>query len=607
MFEKRKALKSKNICFRKRFCWSWAVLLYGLIPLLAQAPELDWTQTVSPGGHNIYHDVAMFNGNVYSVGTYNSGSVDFDPGPGTLNLTAPEPWRQGGFIQKSNPAGDLVWILEFLGGDNNVFFRDIVINSVGDLFVAGTTTGEVDFDPGPEEHLLSESGVFLLKLDQHGQFKWVKKLYSGFVSELILTENEEILVSGSSGQHTEVDIGGTLHTIFPESWESLGILLKMDNEGNGLWYRSISYSMTPQTFSIASDSEGAIYGAGWYFDPIDLAPNLPGGEFDSWYREFFIIKYSADGSILWTKLGSGSRDNRIESLSIDSNDNLVVMGQFTGQLNFESESESYQLQAPEQAFQLFVLKLNKQGNIIWVNQTNSDPSCSARSVETDEDSNIYTSGIFYGQIDFDPGVGVDNHNSNGASDVFLQKLNTDGDFLWARTFGSEESDQLYTMVLGEDQTILLTGDVGGSLDFDPGSNVSLFEPEYSSTAFVQKYGETIDSFGDSNPVLENQNQIIWSGESERQEFINEQTSLTNRSFSSISLSPNPVQRYLHINSDQVNNFDFFEIYDLSGKLIASKKEIPESLMIDLQNFSSGMYFLNLVFNGTSKRFRIQKQ
>jgi hypothetical protein len=53
----------------------------------------------------------------------------------------------------------------------------------------------------------------------------------------------------------------------------------------------------------------------------------------------------------------------------------------------------------------------------------------------DVSGNIYTTGYFHGEGDFDLGAGIRTLYSNGASDIFIEKLNSSGAYTWANGFG----------------------------------------------------------------------------------------------------------------------------------------------------------------------------
>ncbi|MBK7285814.1 MAG: SBBP repeat-containing protein [Flavobacteriales bacterium] len=69
------------------------------------------------------------------------------------------------------------------------------------------------------------------------------------------------------------------------------------------------------------------------------------------------------------------------------------------------------------------------------------------SLTVDASGNVYTTGYFEGTVDFDPGTGTSYLTSNGNHDVFVQKMNANGNFLWARSFGGIHDDESYSIAV----------------------------------------------------------------------------------------------------------------------------------------------------------------
>ena len=110
-------------------------------------------------------------GNVYTIGTY-TGTVDFDPGAGTSNLTSVG--LLDVFISKLDASGNFVWA-KSIGGVNNDEGRGIVIDGSGNPLITGFYNGTVDFDPNAGTYNLPGIGgtdSYILKLDAAGNFVW---------------------------------------------------------------------------------------------------------------------------------------------------------------------------------------------------------------------------------------------------------------------------------------------------------------------------------------------------------------------------------------------------------------------------------------------------
>lgn len=91
----------------------------------------------------------------------------------------------------------------------------------------------------------------------------------------------------------------------------------------------------------------------------------------------------------------------------------------------------------------------------------------AYSVAVDGTGAVITVGTFIVVTDLDPGPGIFNVTPNGSSDIFIQKLDADGLFLWGGSIGAANADVPYGVAIDADNNIVITGTVHGTLDIDP--------------------------------------------------------------------------------------------------------------------------------------------
>ena len=94
------------------------------------------------------------------------------------------------------------------------------------------------------------------------------------------------------------------------------------------------------------------------------------------------------------------------------------------------------------------------------------------SVTVDSSGNIYTTGLFQGTVDFDPGAGTANLTSNGSQDVFVLKLDSSGNYVWAKNFGGTDNEKGWSVAVDSSGNVYTTGDFQGTDDFDPGAGTT---------------------------------------------------------------------------------------------------------------------------------------
>lgn len=127
--------------------------------------------------------------------------------------------------------------------------------------------------------------------------------------------------------------------------------------------------------------------------------------------------------------------------------------------------------------QLFILVMLMSASILaqsptfqWAKNFGGASYEEGNGIVTDANGNVFTTGIFQGTVDLDPGAGNFTVASSGGSDIFISKLDATGNFMWAKTMGGLSADLAYAIDLDATGNIFVTGYFQGTSDFDPGSS-----------------------------------------------------------------------------------------------------------------------------------------
>ncbi|OJJ14315.1 hypothetical protein BKI52_43330 [marine bacterium AO1-C] len=133
---------------------------------------------------------------------------------------------------------------------------------------------------------------------------------------------------------------------------------------------------------------------------------------------------------------------------------------------------------------LFINTFVQAQNFQWARQVGGTGQQRIQETVIDVDGNLYCIGVFQGTVDFDPGINTFNLTSKGGNDIFVTKLNNDGNFVWAYQLGSTGNDWGSSIALDANNHVLIAGLFNGTMDFDPSSNIANLS---SGNMFIAKY------------------------------------------------------------------------------------------------------------------------
>lgn len=264
---------------------------------------------------------------------------------------------------------------------------------------------------------------------------------------------------------------------------------KLDENGDFIWGRAFSNSNYEYFNSFDFDTDGNVYIMGHFMGTADFDPG-PGisnlssaGNFD-----LFIVKLSPQGNLIWAKnIGSAASGETLGLLTIENNA-LYITGTYSTAFDIDPGTNIFLLPPNNNGTpKLFLLKCDALANLVWVKTIEGSGTIGTAQINVDPTDNIYISGIFIGEIDFDPGAGIQNlFSDNAGQDIFLLKLDPSGNYLWAKTL--ESNNVISTQSLQVDNTgnILVAGFLSGQCDLDPGSGTFLIVSASSYDGFVVK-------------------------------------------------------------------------------------------------------------------------
>ncbi len=479
------------------------LMLLGNQQLKAQNVTLEWVnQLSSTGGYSKGESITTDNqGNVYVTGAF-GGTVDFDPGAGSASFTA-----QGHtdvFVCKYSATGSLIWAKVMGGSVESDRGRAIALDKEGNVYTAGMFYGTADFDPGTGVELLIAnsagwSDAFISKLDKDGNFVWAKSIGGPGADEgtsIAVDTSGQVYIYGSYSETVDFDPGTGITTI--TSSNPSGFVLKLGADGNFGWVKSIGGKGMALPFSLALAPSGNIYLLTTFMgDEIDFDPGsatyplVPVG-----FADFCVSKLDAEGNFVWAKQTGGLFAMALGMrLTLDSKENVITTGaHMISGVDFNPGSGTYVLTSTSAGGDIFVSKLDSAGEFIWARSTESYGKSSAESygITTDVADNIYITGFFKEKVDFDPGAGIadlasHNYDTAVTNDVFVWKLDSEGNYNWAKQLGGKGISTGCAIDVDAHGNVYTTGSFADDCDFDPnGKGHGLISEAKRDDIFVHK-------------------------------------------------------------------------------------------------------------------------
>jgi hypothetical protein len=415
-------------------------------------------------------------------------------------------------------AQDLSWARHLVGTGYDAA-KCAVVDAQGNTFVAGIFTETTDFDPGTPVQNMSSLGwdMFLLKLDTAGNFLWVKHFVPSNAdilaepSDIVLDSLSNIYISGnfaSFGQAGTVDFdpGITVQNLGPsgDMYATDVFVLKLDNAGAFSWVKQFKGNKEDQSAAISIDHAGNVFTTGYFKDTVDFDPGAGIANLvsSSTYGNAFISKLDNDGNFVWAKRFGGTEVIRSKSVKTDGTGNIYTMGIFGGTVDFDPNTGTQNLVTSMGPYgwsngNIFISKLDNDGNYIWAKNMGMPNNIysgdvSPMSMAIDVWGNVITTGAFTDTADFDPGPGTANLVSTltGTTDVdiFLAKLNSNGDFAWAKSMGGISSELGYGISTDAQGNVYTVGTFAGPADFDPSDTAEslMTSPSAAGALFISR-------------------------------------------------------------------------------------------------------------------------
>lgn len=319
--------------------------------------------------------------------------------------------------------------------------------------------------------------VFFISIaySQVPQFEWTSNLeYVGYIREISITTDsaENVLITGYfSGWH---DFNPGPADLLIESSNVDIFILKLDSNGDLLWARTLGGLGHDEAMSIVTDTSGNVYVSGKIDNVTDMDPG-PGvyNITPTSQERGFLLCLDQNGNFNWANILPGFNSLiDLNQIAYDTSGSILITSSFSSVLDFDPGPAVYNV---PQTNGTYLLNISTTGTFNWV-KIFEGGGLLPNGVATNISGDIFISGNLYtGTLDADPSAGTFFLNNGGTeTNGCVIKLNSAGDFIWAKSFGGLSEDEINSIDVDNNGNIYLAGTFDGTTDLDPGPTVQSY-------------------------------------------------------------------------------------------------------------------------------------
>jgi hypothetical protein len=347
-----------------------------------------WAQLIGgPGGDGAICVTVDASNNIYVGGSFQL-TMDFDPGPGTQNLTSAG--NADGFIAKYSSTGAWMWS-QRVGGTTFDEVTNILTDGTN-VYAAGRFTGSATFNPTPLTSFGADD-IFLARYQASDG-----NMGSGWAIRIGGTNNESLsgmkLYAGNvllnGGFQLTCDFGGMTRTSngsydgFYATYNSFGGLLNVAQIGG---------TGSDGLGGITSDAGGNIYITGTFNTTVDFDHGAgTQNRTSAGGSDLFVAKYTSGGAFSWVRTfgGTGEEYATGNFLEIDNTSNIYFASSFAQPVTYTP----FPL-VPYAANDIALIKMNTDGTILWVQQAGGPGSDSFSGLAVAPDGRLMFTSMYY--------------------------------------------------------------------------------------------------------------------------------------------------------------------------------------------------------------------
>lgn len=476
-----------------------------------------WVKSVGDQalGESGYSVAADKHGYIYVTGKVGGGTVNFNSfGTLPVDLTSS---GTNCYIAKYDSTGHCVWAKPLDPGAGSVCIGKLItLDAAGNIYIAGSFLGSVDFAPGSAStsyNSTNDNGgnptldAFVAKYNSTGSLVWARGFggkSEDFITSIAVDPSDSILCVSGTFISDKAVFYNTIDTLFNSGGIDAFVAAFATSTGTHAWTNQIGGLGDDIVSDIDADTTylvvtGAFQDSVHFFNNNSNQDTLYAsgdpGSTNAFYGKY-ILTYGDYGWM--NNIGGGSVTGNIFGTSIAFKDNNIYLtGVFDGDANFETVGSPNLVTLNAAGDRdVYIAKYDIGENLAWARSIGSvtgDGVVSSASLVVDNAQNIYMAGYFSGAMNFAPSGSTSTvpDTSNGGWDIYFSKFDgADGEIMWERKVGGIMEDSVVSIAIDDNNNIYLAGDYKDTVDFNPGAGFAIRSSlPTTENMFLAKYAQ----------------------------------------------------------------------------------------------------------------------
>jgi len=287
---------------------------------------------------------------------------------------------------------------------------------------------------------------WILKLNASGAISWEKSFgFSGAEDgiSLIQTNDNGFLLTGVLDVTASGGLGNSKSSAIKHAGGDYWAI-KLNASGDKEWSKFYGGTFTDTPYDvIQTNDNGYIIVGSSDSEDVDISNNK--GSYDFW-----IIKISGTGTLLWEKSFGGSEIDEARSITASNDGNYIIVG--------DTRSNDLDISKNNGAADLWIIKISPSGSLIWEKTFGGTSFDVPRSISKTQDNGFLISGNSRSSDG-------DISNNNGQNDAWVLKTDANANLQWQKTVGGSDIDFASDAIELNDKSVMVVGETN-SADID---------------------------------------------------------------------------------------------------------------------------------------------